>query len=254
MGAAKDQGVDPGRRADSERGCGGGTGAVVRGAAALRRCGGKRPGAIPALGHGGQSRVGAKGGRAGGVRGLRLPERAPVQAPPVPGNFSPSATRSRLARRRSSVVFVLLPFLRRQRDGGGCGRGSGPRLQPRCAGGFLRTTSRSSRARVPRPPTTEEAAKLTFLESSHDQAGFPRPRAGAGAPVAAFPGERLCRCLGRSPAPVTGRLLECNAIPGLAHPRPGPGPGCGTGQSRTRQPCRTRDGENNFPNWFFPRR
>lgn len=201
MGAAKDQGVKPGRRADSERGCGGGTGAVVRGAAALRRCGGKRPGAIPALGHGGQRRVGAKGGRAGGVRGRRLPERAPVQAPPVPGNFSPSATRSRLARRRSPVVFVLLPFLRRQRDGGGCGRGSGPRPQPRCAGGFLRTTSRSSRARVPRPPTTEEAAKHIFRK---------QPRSGGIPPATG----RSRRSRGRVP----GRAA-------LPLPRPQPGSG-----------------------------
>lgn len=47
-------------------------------------------------------------------------------------------------------------------------------------------------------------------------------------------GGGLCLSLGRSPAPVTGRLQEHNAAPG-----------CGTGQFRARQPlCRARDGEN----------
>lgn len=184
----------------------------------LRRCGGKRPGAIPALGYGRQRCVGARGGRAGRVRGHRPRSRYRCR-PRRSSVISPSATRSRRAGRQSAVVFVPLPFLRatrRQRDG--CGRGSGARPQHRCAGGFLRTTSHSSRARVPWFPTTGDVAKLTFLESSHDQAGFRRPWVGAGALVAA--------------------LLGSRALP-LPRPQPGPGHREAAGvqrRSRARRP------------------
>lgn len=50
---------------------------------------GTRPGAIPALGHGWQRRVGARGGRGGGVRSL------PGEGPAAPRYFSSSAPRSR---------------------------------------------------------------------------------------------------------------------------------------------------------------
>lgn len=71
---------------------------------------GKRPGTVPALGHGRQRQVGARGGRAGGVRGPGSPEQAPVQALLVPGNFSPPTTRSQRARRRSPGGFRFAAF------------------------------------------------------------------------------------------------------------------------------------------------
>lgn len=124
MGAAEERGVGPGRRADSERGRRG----YERCCRSLRRCG---------SGFGTRSR----GGRAGGVRGCDPPEQAPVQAPPVPDNFSSPAPRARRARRRSPALFVLLPFLRSSPATGRRwrSRGSGARPHHPCAGGFFRT-------------------------------------------------------------------------------------------------------------------
>lgn len=242
MRAAEDRGVGPGRRADSERGCGGEAGAVVSGAVALstgaRGSRRERSRLWDAVGNAWERGVAGReecGAVAYRSRRRCRPRQSPVISPRQPrGPDAPAGG----ARRFS--FCCLFCASRRQRDGGGCGRGSGALPQHRCAGRFLRTTSRSSRARVSSPPTTGEAAKLTFLESSHGQAGFLQPWEGAVPPLVVFPEGGLCCCLGRRPVPVTGGLQECNAVPGLA----GPGPGCGTGQFRARQPRRARDGEN----------